>query len=53
MNEICSCENLDELGLDTEFARQVLDALGEKFTFDHLRTAVDILKRAIPIQKLR
>ena len=35
---------LGELGLDTEFARQVLDALGEKFTFDHLQTAVDLLK---------
>ena len=35
---------LGELGLDTDFARQVLDALGEKFTFDHLRTAVDLLK---------
>ena len=35
---------LGELGLDTEFARQVLDALGEKFTFDDLRTAVDLLK---------
>ena len=35
---------LGELGLDTEFARQVLDALGEKFTFDNLRTAVDLLK---------
>ena len=27
---------LGELGLDTDFARQVLDALGDKFTFDHL-----------------
>jgi predicted GH43/DUF377 family glycosyl hydrolase len=35
---------LGELGLDTEFARQVLDALDEKFTFDQLRTAVDLLK---------
>ena len=35
---------LGELGLDTEFARQVLDALGEKFTLDDLRTAVDLLK---------
>jgi predicted GH43/DUF377 family glycosyl hydrolase len=35
---------LGELGLATDFARQVLDALGETFTFDHLRTAVDIIK---------
>ena len=37
---------LTELGLDTEFARQVLNALGEEFTLEHLRSAVDILKQA-------
>ena len=34
MNAICFCENLAELGLDTDFARQVLDSLGETFTLD-------------------
>jgi predicted GH43/DUF377 family glycosyl hydrolase len=39
---------LAELGLDTEFARQVLGSLGETFTLDHLRSAVESLKPAHP-----
>lgn len=37
---------LTELGLDTEFARQVLDSLGETFTLDQLRSAVENLRPA-------
>jgi predicted GH43/DUF377 family glycosyl hydrolase len=39
---------LTELGLDTEFARRVLDSLGETFTLDQLRSAVESLKPAHP-----
>jgi predicted GH43/DUF377 family glycosyl hydrolase len=39
---------LTELGLDTEFARQVLDALGETFTLEDLRSAVESLKPVHP-----
>jgi predicted GH43/DUF377 family glycosyl hydrolase len=37
---------LTELGLDTEFARQVLDAQGDTFTLDELRSAIDLIKIA-------
>ncbi|MFZ0710006.1 MAG: glycoside hydrolase family 130 protein, partial [Terrimicrobiaceae bacterium] len=39
---------LTELSLNTEFAREVLDSLGESFTLDHLRSAVASLKRLHP-----
>jgi predicted GH43/DUF377 family glycosyl hydrolase len=39
---------LTELELDTEFARQVLDCLGEKFTLDQLRSIVETLKPTYP-----
>ncbi|HEY5707565.1 MAG TPA: glycoside hydrolase family 130 protein [Terrimicrobiaceae bacterium] len=39
---------LTELSLNTEFARQVLDSLGETFTLDQLRTAVETRKRHHP-----
>lgn len=39
---------LTELDLDTEFARQVLDALGEKFTLDQLGSIVETLKPTYP-----
>jgi predicted GH43/DUF377 family glycosyl hydrolase len=39
---------LTELGLDTDFARQVLASLGETFTLDRLQSAVESLKPAHP-----
>jgi predicted GH43/DUF377 family glycosyl hydrolase len=39
---------LTELSLNTEFARQVLDSLGETFTLDQLRSAVETQKRYHP-----
>jgi predicted GH43/DUF377 family glycosyl hydrolase len=39
---------LTELGLDTDFARQVLGSLGETFTLDRLQSAVESLKPAHP-----
>jgi len=39
---------LAELGLDTEFARQVLDSLRETFTLAELRRAVESLKPVHP-----
>jgi predicted GH43/DUF377 family glycosyl hydrolase len=39
---------LTELGLDTEFARQALDSLGESFTLEDLRSAVENLKPTHP-----
>jgi predicted GH43/DUF377 family glycosyl hydrolase len=39
---------LTELSLNTDFARQVLDSLGETFTLDQLRSAVETQKRYHP-----
>lgn len=39
---------LTELGLDTQFARQVLGSLGDTFTLNHLRSAVESMKPAHP-----
>jgi len=39
---------LTELSLNTEFARRVLDSLGETFTLDQLRSAVETRKRYHP-----